>query len=229
MGRFAPCPRFRVKGHSIPQLLDAQLPSITAQLDRLVELGVHDLADLSASDFRALAGDLPTAPGTLLVVAPALVPVSWLAPLLRRDGTPGFVVEDMTDLDAFEPIPEAGIPASARYAITGLERGDEYANWSPNEALPELVRRGRRPLTVGEGVSWLLQRPDMLEPNACFMTIGSRKRRGAGLDARTPAIWISGGTGRDGRERRGAPKVGWCWAGNRHTWLGIASSDPGAR
>ncbi len=55
------------------------------------------------------------------------------------------------------------------------------------------------------------------------MTIGSRRRKGKGLDARTPAIWISGGTGRDGRSNRGAPKVGWCWAGNRHTWLGFAS------
>ncbi|WP_369693045.1 DUF5701 family protein, partial [Dietzia timorensis] len=35
---------------------------------------------------------------------------------------------------------------------------------------------------------------------------------------------ISGGTGRDGAERKGAPKVGWCWAGNRHTWLGFASA-----
>ncbi|WP_432487867.1 DUF5701 family protein [Kineococcus sp. SYSU DK018] len=24
--------------------------------------------------------------------------------------------------------------------------------------------------------------------------------------------------------RRGAPKAGWCWAGNRHTWLGFAST-----
>ena len=32
-------------------------------------------------------------------------------------------------------------------------------------------------------------------------------------------------TGRDGSERRGAPKVGWCWAGNRHTWLGFASTE----
>jgi hypothetical protein len=57
------------------------------------------------------------------------------------------------------------------------------------------------------------------------MTIGSRARRPSGaLDARTPALWISNGTGRDGRERRDAPKVGWCWAGNRHTWLGFASA-----
>jgi hypothetical protein len=43
--------------------------------------------------------------------------------------------------------------------------------------------------------------------------------------ARTPAIWISNGTGRDGTANRNAPKVGWCWAGNRHTWLGFASAE----
>jgi hypothetical protein len=32
-------------------------------------------------------------------------------------------------------------------------------------------------------------------------------------DRRVCALWIS----------KGAPKLGWCWAGNPHTWLGIAS------
>ncbi|MDN6533090.1 MAG: DUF5701 family protein, partial [Yaniella sp.] len=32
------------------------------------------------------------------------------------------------------------------------------------------------------------------------------------------------GTGRDGSANRGAPKVGWCWVRNRHTWLGFAST-----
>ena len=37
--------------------------------------------------------------------------------------------------------------------------------------------------------------------------IGSRLRRPDGrLDSRTPALWISNGTGRDGKDRRGAPK-----------------------
>jgi hypothetical protein len=57
------------------------------------------------------------------------------------------------------------------------------------------------------------------------MTIGSRRRKPNGrLDSRTPAVWISNGTGRDGKDAHGAPKVGWCWAGNRHTWLGFASA-----
>ncbi|MEU6307162.1 DUF5701 family protein [Streptomyces chartreusis] len=108
--------------------------------------------------------------------------------------------------------------------VKGLDRGDRMANWSPEEALPALGAQGRTPLVLGEGIHWVLQQPAALERNHCFMTIGSRLRKADGrLDARTPAIWISNGTGRDGRERRDAPKVGWCWWGNRHTWLGFAS------
>lgn len=55
------------------------------------------------------------------------------------------------------------------------------------------------------------------------MTIASRRPTAKGLDVRTPALWISGGTGRDGSQRKGAPKVGWCRHNNRHTWLGFAS------
>jgi hypothetical protein len=99
------------------------------------------------------------------------------------------------------------------------------ANWSPDEALPAIAATGRTPLTLGEGICWLLQEPGVLQRTHCFMTIGSRRRRPGGRgDARTPAIWISNGTGRDGPDRRGAPKIGWCWAGNRHSWLGFASA-----
>lgn len=63
----------------------------------------------------------------------------------------------------------------------------------------------------------MLQQPVALERNHCFMTNGI-------LDARPPALWLSNGTGRDGRERRDAPKAGWCWASNRHTWLGFGST-----
>ena len=99
------------------------------------------------------------------------------------------------------------------------------ANWSPDEALPAIEDAGRTPLTLTEGLHWLLQCPEVLERGHCFMTIGSRKPKSTGgLDARTPAVWISNGTGRDGAANRDAPKVGWCWAGNRHTWLGFASA-----
>jgi hypothetical protein len=207
-------------------LCAAVLPSVRAQADRLLELGVHELSGAAAQPLRALArsGDVDGS-GTLLAVHPDLVPASVLAPLLRRGDRPGFVVGDIGDVDLFQPMDESNVPDAPLYFLDGLDRGDAMANWSPDEALPAITAQGRTPLLLSEGLHWLLQAPEVLERNRCFMTLGSRRRRSDGrLDARTPAIWISGGTGRDGRERRDAPKVGWCWAGNRHTWLGFASA-----
>ncbi|MCR6688634.1 DUF5701 family protein [Cellulomonas sp.] len=199
------------------------LPGLSAQADRLIQLGVHTTAGLTADALRRAAADGPA--GGLLVVSPTAAPVSALAPLLSLGGRPGFVVEDMTDVDEFTPLPGLDMPTTPLYVIEPPDRGDDLANWSPDEALVELTTRGRTPLTLAEGVHWALQVPGAIERNHCFMTIGSRRVGARGrLDARTPALWISGGTGRDGRERRGAPKVGWCWAGNRHTWLGFAST-----
>jgi hypothetical protein len=199
-------------------------PTIREQVDRLVGLGLPGVAGVSAEELRSLASKLRGGPDSILVVHPSLAPASILAPLLSRAGKAGFVVGDMTDLDEFTDIAGLGVPERALYLIRDIERGDAMSNWSPAEALPEIEARGRRPLTVNEGISWLLQQPEQLQQNKCFMTIGSRKPNGDTLDARTPAVWISGGTGRDGRANRGAPKVGWCWARNRHTWLGFASA-----
>ncbi|MCW5249627.1 DUF5701 family protein [Streptomyces sp. SHP 1-2] len=203
------------------------LPSLDAQAERLIEEGVHEIAGLSATEIRAFAaaaGPLVEDAGALLAVHPDRAPASALAPLLRRGTKPGFVVADMADVDRFAPH-AAELPDAPLYLVTGPDRGDDLANWSPEEALPEIAGRGHTPLVLTEGIHWVLQRPEVLERNHCFMTIGSRlvKPNGA-LDARTPALWISNGTGRDGRERRDAPKVGWCWWGNRHTWLGFASA-----
>ena len=196
------------------------LPSPAAQAERLIELGVPDAAGITPAELRRLA--TRCAEDGLLVTS-ALPSV--LAPLLRRGDRPGFVVEDMTDVDDFLPS-DASPQPMAPYVVQGLDRGDEYANRTPAECLPEILAAGRSPLTVGEGLHWVLQSPEVLERNHCFMTIGSRLRKTHGAyDARTPALWISNGTGRDGRDRKDAPKVGWCWWGNRHTWLGIASCE----
>ncbi|WP_181783879.1 DUF5701 family protein [Pseudonocardia pini] len=194
------------------------LPTVLDQAERLVALDAT--APLTPAELRIAAKGLPDRPG-LLVVAGARP--SALAPLLRRGDKEGFVVGDMTDADDFAPTVE--LPDAPVYLLEGLDRGDHLANWSPEETAPELGRTGRTPLLLTEGVQWVLQDPEVLARNACFMTIGSRLRKPDGrYDARTPAVWISNGTGRDGRERKDAPKVGWCWWGNRHTWLGFASA-----
>jgi hypothetical protein len=197
------------------------LPSIREQADRLIELGVHDVAGLPAERLR----NVPDIAGSLLVVHSRLVAPSALAPLVRVNDKPGFVVADMTDVDEFAPIPSVRLPDEPLYLLFGPDRGDAMANWSPDEALPAISDAGRTPLTLAEGLHWVLQRPEVLARGRCFMTIASRRAKpGGSLDARTPAVWISNGTGRDGIANRNAPKVGWCWAGNRHTWLGFASA-----
>jgi len=200
------------------------LPTLREQGERLIDLGVHDIGGLPAELLREAASRAKS-DDALLVVHPRLVPASALTPLLHVNGKPGFVVTDMADVDDFTPISSVTLPAGPVYALHDLDRGDAMSNWSPDEALPAITGAARTPLTLSEGLHWLLQRPETLQRGHCFMTIGSRRHRPAGsLDARTPAVWISNGTGRDGAARRDAPKVGWCWAGNRHTWLGFASA-----
>ncbi len=202
------------------------LPTLLEQAERLIQLDVHTLAGIPEVEIRRAVAAQPGYRDALLVISREALSPSSIALLLRLDGKPGFVVEDMTDLDDFTPIAEAEPPESRLYLVHRVDRGDDLANWSPNEALSELVRQNRTPLTVAEGIHLLLQRPGLLERNHCFMTVGSRLRKPDGsFDARTPALWISNGTGRDGTTRRNAPKVGWCWAGNRHTWLGFASAE----
>jgi hypothetical protein len=197
--------------------------SLRGQLDRLIELGLPGLAGAGESVLADSIGDLAEETGVVLAVHPSLVPPSRLVTLLDRDGRPGFVVGDMTDVNQFTPVPEIRVPDRPLYLLHDPDRGDHLRNSTPGEAAPTITAAGRSPMTINEGISWLLQEPERLQPIHCFMTIASRKPKGNGLDARTPAIWISGGTGRDGKTNKGAPKVGWCWAGNRHTWLGFAT------
>ena len=72
----------------------------------------------------------------------------------------------MADVDEFAPIPSVTLPDAPLYLVRDLDRGDAMANWSPDEALPAITDAGRTPLTLTEGLHWLLQRPDVLAPRA---------------------------------------------------------------
>lgn len=216
------------------------MQAVEAELDRqlatLLELGYPALAGLSEAEFADLVqplrerlpdladeGHEPAAGRVpfVLVVRSSLVLTEHAMAAASLNGKAGFVSADLQDVGTFEPsvgVDDLPVPDSQVYLATGVERGDEYLNWTPDEAVPKILGRGRSPLTVDEGVALLTQFPDLVEKNRCTMTAASRCG-----DRRVPAVWISGGTGKDGRERRGAPKLGWCWAGNRHTWLAIGS------
>jgi hypothetical protein len=111
------------------------------------------------------------------------------------------------DLAAFRPLPELGIPA-APYLLVDVDTGPDTLNQTPAEVLPRLIAAGRSPLTIAEGLSVLVSDPGVLRSHNCFSLLGSR----AG-DKRVPALWVSA--------RR--PRLGWCYQGAPHTWLGSAS------
>ncbi len=95
--------------------------TIIAQLQRLLDLGLDDLAGIATDDLHAFASRLPEQPGAVLVVHPELVPASRLATLLTLHDKPGFVVADLTDLDEFTPIDAVTIPDAPLYLLHDLD------------------------------------------------------------------------------------------------------------
>ena len=197
------------------------------QVDRLVELGYPGLAELDEPSFRELLRPLASAAARVaeedlpfvVVVSREVVRPEDAVPLLRLVGgrKPGVVDRNHADGDlaTYRPLPELGLDVLDRgrppraYLLTGIQRGEEFRNVRPEEALPVIRHRGRTPLTIDEGVAVVTHAPHLLEKNKCFMLSGSRRG-----DRRVPAMWIS----------EGAPKLGWCWDGNPHSWLGVASA-----
>ncbi|WP_104105304.1 DUF5701 family protein [Nocardioides sp. 616] len=203
------------------------------QVDRLVELGYPALAGLDETAFRArlaplLALELPQSAGVpadpleagrvpyVVVVDRTLVAPEQTVPLLRLPGSsrPGTVDRHHPQggLEAYLPLSELDVPAGGSYLLVDVDRGEKFCGVAPEQALGVIREGGRTPLTIEEGIAVLTQAPYLLERNKCFSLAGSRRG-----DRRVPGLWIS--------DR--APKLGWCWDGNPHDWLGVASA--GAR
>jgi len=194
------------------------LTELTRQTDRLVDLGYPALAGRSEQAFRDLVAPLEEYADTaaapfVLVVTRELVRPEDTVPLLRLVGSdrPGRVDRNHAegDLATYSPLEELDVPGAPAYLLTGVERGEEFCGVTPEEALPVIRGRGRTPLTIDEGIAVATHLPQLLEKNKCWMLSGSRRH-----DRRVPAMWIS----------EKAPKLGWCWDGNPHSWLGVASA-----
>ena len=198
--------------------------SLSHELDRQVanlqRLGYARIAGMSSDAFaqlfeplRARLGELPAeAAGSeipfVLVPDPALVPAARSMPLVEQDGRQGFV--DMTPAHPgeFAPIEDVDVPAGTAYLALDVDTGAETLNVTPNAAQALIDAADRSPLTIEEGIAVLTHHPGILRSRNAFSLLGSRRG-----DKRVPALWTS----------NGSPRLGWCWAGNPHTWLGSAS------
>ncbi|WP_436739455.1 DUF5701 family protein [Streptomyces sp. BBFR102] len=153
----------------------------------------------------------------LLVISRELVPVEAAVARTSLAGKsrPGLVDRNYGPgaLERFTTLEELRLPGRpVAHLLFGVERGEEFCGTVPAEAMAEIAGRGRTTLTVEEGIALVTQYPAALATNKCF-SLGATRCG----DRRVPALWIS----------QGAPKLGWCWEGNPHTWLGMASADGG--
>lgn len=176
----------------------------TAEVAPLREL-VTDRHDTYEPD----TGRLPF----LLVVTRHLVAIEQMMPRTTLAGKtkPGFVDRSFEPgaLERFVAIKETELPNQSAYVLFDIERGEEFCGAVPNDAMDTIAARGRTLLTIEEGIAMITHSPEILVKNKCFSLGGSRSG-----DRRVPAIWIS----------QHAPKLGWCWERNPHTWLGMASA-----
>lgn len=185
------------------------------QVDALVMTGLPEALELSESCFRAfvepLRDLLPSTPapgeGIPFVVVVPNLPVVPVLESVHTVGGAGFTTMADDDLAGLRPLPELGVPAGP-YLLLDADPGADTLGAPPAEVLPGMGAAGRSPLTVAEGLALLVSDPGVLRGRNCFSLAGSR----AG-DKRVPALWMSA--------RR--PRLGWCYQGAPHSWLGTAS------
>jgi hypothetical protein len=193
------------------------------QVNTLVRLGYPDLFGMTASEFQASlwplerhalgSGDTPFDPSSgkvpfVLVIRSARAPIASTLPLVNRHGKMAIERLHPKKPEDFRSIESVSVPEGDAYVLREIDRGSETRNVTPDDAYQSILTQGRSPLTMEEGVALLTQFPEFLQSNNCFSLLASRCG-----DKRVPALWLS----------EGHPKLGWCWAGNPHTWLGSAS------
>ena len=204
--------------------IDAYCAEFERQADRLRQRGYPALAGMTERAFRQnieplgarvaelAESDASTDPDRIPFVivyrSDALAREAAMGRVDRK-GKQGFTVLEPDDLRRFEPIKALALPAAPAYLLADIDTGMGTRNVTPDDALSGFRESGRTPLTVDEGIALVTHFPDTIRKGHGYSLLGSRCG-----DRRVCALWIS-----DGR-----PKLGWCWAGNPHTWLGSASA-----
>lgn len=205
---------------AVPSVDAAVDPGLLAELDRqvqcLLDLGCAELAGLSEPELRRallpLRDRLPEVPDAgpgvvpfVVVLTGALVPLHELAGRLSLRGKQGFTTMEADDVRRFVPTVE--LPDAPAYLATGVSAGAEHLGRTPDQALPDILAAGRSPLTLDEGLALAAVHPELLKEAGCWSNLGSRCG-----DRRVTAVWLS----------KGRPRLGWCYAGAPHSWLGSA-------
>ena len=186
------------------------------QTKTLLDRGYADAAGIARSELAdrlaPLARRVPADSGGripfVIVVNRDVVSAGDAIRRVEREGAQAISVLDDDELARFVPIEGVELPEGAAYLLVDVDTGHETRNVTPDDALVSIRAAGRSPLTIEEGIAVVTHHPETIARNDGWSLLASRCG-----DRRVGALWIS----------KGAPKLGWCWAGNPHTWLGSAS------
>jgi hypothetical protein len=189
------------------------------QAARLLAGEYAELAGLSERAFGALLAPLrplaaarpPSAGGRfsfVIVVRQERVSADEAITRVVHGADQGFTTMGREELARFKPAEGLAVPEAAAYLALDVDAGGALRGVAPEEAVARITALGRSPLTLEEGLALATHHPEVLKPANGFQMAGSRCG-----DRRVTGIWLSA-------QR---PRLGWCWAGAPHSWLGAAS------
>ncbi len=170
-----------------------------------IEMLKEKLGDIERFDFDPENGKVPF----VIVVNIDKLKAEDAISLVEKDGKEGVAKMKPYNSEDYSIIESVTIPESKFYLLICIERGTEYLNIRPEDALIDIQKRKRSPLTINERIAIITHYPDFIKKNNCFSLLASRMG-----NQTVPAIWINS-------EKH--PNLGWCWDRNPHAWLGSAS------
>lgn len=153
-------------------------------------------------------GNIPV----VVVLRPQVADYATLMSQLQHKGRNGYVEMTPETPEAFHDVDSLAVPDTDVYALWDVDTGRSMLNISPRDSVEIIEIAGRTPLTMYEGVQCVLAVPEILSDKQRFNAIQMPGSRIDG-ELRAPSVWIS----------KGAPRLGWCWSGNIHTWMATAS------
>lgn len=143
----------------------------------------------------------------VLLVLPGL-DTERAMPLTSQGTKSGYVDMRPVTPDGFMPLPGVRLP-DGPYLLIDIDTGRDTLGLAPRSAATQIADAGRSPLTLEEGVTLLALNPGILRARNCFQMLGSRRN-----DKRIASLWVT---------KQGNPRLGWCYEGVPHAWLGSAS------
>src|SRR5215207_7976436 len=107
--------------------------------------------------------------GDFILVVPADPAQAIAQTTLAGKAKPGRLDRNYKPGEPKNFVPVVEVPDAKAYLVLDIDRGEEFCNVRPEDAVATITAQGRTPLTIDEGIALITHRPAILEKNKCFM------------------------------------------------------------